>query len=64
MYRGAMWRTVNHGERGATDEVVRRLRTAKSCSSSGTLPGNDRRMGIGGCGRYCGDSAVTEARRR
>ena len=40
------------------------IETAEFSSSSGTLLGSDPRTGIAVCGRYCGGSAASEARRR
>jgi hypothetical protein len=50
--------TVDHGERGAIGEAVRRLRTPKSSDSSGISPGSGPPMDIGGCGRYYGGSVA------
>jgi hypothetical protein len=53
--------TVEHGERGATDEVAERSKIPRSCSSCGTLPGKGRPTGIVGYGHCCGGNAANVA---
>ncbi len=53
--------TVEHGERGAIAAADPLLKIWRSYGSCATSPGNGRRMGIGGCGRYCVGSAANAA---